>query len=100
MRQFDGAVLDALDVDSYVICWMALILYIQLKVPHLVDDTRQLLVRQAQEDAIIDIDNKYDITAIENTLIDERLLEVDLLQFVDQLTIPNSTSLFLTIQIG
>ena len=100
MRQFDGAVLDALDVDSYVTCWMALNLYVQLKVLHLVDDTRQLLIGRAQEDTIIDIDNKYDITAIENTLIDERLLEVDLLQFVDQLTIPNSTSLFLTIQIG
>ncbi len=79
---------------------MALILYVQLKVPHLVDDTRQLLVGRAQEDAIINIDNKYDIISIENTLIDERLLEVDLFQFVDQITIPNSSSLFLTIQIG
>ena len=81
-------------------CWMALILDVQLKIPHLVDDTRQLLIGQAQDDASVDIDNKYDITTIENTFIDERLLEVDLLQFVDQITIPNSSSLFLTIQIG
>ena len=79
---------------------MAFILHVQLKISHLVDDTRQLLVGQAQTDAIIDIDNKYDITMIENTFIDERLFEVDLLQFVDQITIPNLSSLFLTIQIG
>ncbi len=62
---------------------MALILNVQLEIPHLVDDTRQLLIGRAQEDAIVDIDNEYDITTIENAVIDERLLEVDLLQFVN-----------------
>jgi hypothetical protein len=36
-------------------CWMALILDVQLKIPHLVDDNGQLLVGQAQEDAIVDV---------------------------------------------
>ncbi len=76
---------------------MALILNVQLEIPHLVDDTGQLLARQAQEDAIVDVDNEYDITTIENSVINERLLEVDLLQFVNQITIPNLPSLFLTI---
>jgi hypothetical protein len=62
---------------------MALILDVQLKMPHLVDDTGKLLVGRAQEDAIVDVENEYDITTIENAVIDERLLEVDLLQFVN-----------------
>jgi hypothetical protein len=62
---------------------MALILDVQLKIPHLVYDTGQLLIGQAQEDAIIDADNEYDIATIENAVIDKRLLEVDLLQFVN-----------------
>ncbi len=83
MRQFDGAVVNALDIDSYVIRWMALILDVQLEIPHLVDDIGQLLVRRAQEDNILDVDNEYDITTIDNAVINERLLEVDLLQCVN-----------------
>ncbi len=79
---------------------MALILDVQLEILHLVDDIGQLPIGQAQEDAIVDVDNEYDITTIENAVINERLLEVDLLQFVNLITIPNLSSLFLTVQIG
>ncbi len=54
------------------------VLNVQFKILHLVDDTWQLLIWRVQEDVIIDIDNKYVITLIENTFIDERLLEADL----------------------
>ncbi len=62
---------------------MALILDVQLKIPHFIDDTRQLLVGWAQDNAIVNVDNEYAITTIENTVINERLLQVDLLQFVN-----------------
>ena len=60
---------------------MALIINVQFEILHIVDYTRQLLVGQAQEDAIVDLDNEYKITTIENTVIDERLLELDLVYF-------------------
>jgi hypothetical protein len=76
---------------------MALILDVQLEIPHLVDDTGQLLVGQAQEDAIIDVDNEYDVVLIKYTIVNQGLGEVDLPQFLNEVLVPHAARLFLSI---
>ncbi len=44
---FNGAVFDALAIDSHVICWMTLIFDVEIEISQFGDDDGQLLVWRA-----------------------------------------------------
>jgi hypothetical protein len=78
---------------------MPLIFDVEIEIAHFCDYAGQLLVWQAKEDTIVDINNNDYVTAIEDTIVNLRLFEVDLEEFVDEITVPNSPSLFLNVHI-
>ncbi len=71
LGQFNDAVLEFLDTNSYIIGGVALIFNGQLEVTQLVDDVTQLLVRWSQEDSIIDVYNENDLIPIKDAIVNK-----------------------------
>jgi hypothetical protein len=54
-RQFDGAILKLFDVNIDIFGGMPLVFYVQVEISQFCDDAGYLLVRQAQEDSIVNV---------------------------------------------
>ncbi len=95
--QLDGAIAEAFDCYANVVGWMALVFDIEVKILEFGDGVGDLLFRWSKEDAIIDVDNEYDVVLIKYTIINQGLGEVDLPQFLNEVLVPHAARLFLSI---
>ncbi len=95
--QLDGAIAEAFDCYANVVGWMALVFDVKVKILEFGDGIGDLLFRWSEEDAIVDVDNEYDIVSIKYTIVNQGLGEVDLPQFLNEVLIPHAARLFLSI---
>jgi hypothetical protein len=95
LSKFVGAITCLLDIDSDIVSRMSLIIDIESCVLEQLDDQCQSVIVCAREEYVIYINNKYDIIMVEDTFIDLRFLEADLLQVDYHVLIPNLSGLLL-----
>ncbi len=95
--QLDGAIAEAFDCYANVVGWMALVFDVEVKILEFGDGVGNLLFRWSEEDAIVHVDNEYDIVLIKYTIVNQGLGEVDLPQFLSKVLVPHAARLFLSI---
>ena len=76
---------------------MALIFDIQVKVLDFNDGLRDFVVRWTKKYA--DIDDEDDVVTVENAIVDKRLGEANFAELFNEISIPNSSSLFLSVEV-
>ncbi len=62
--QLDGAIAEAFDCYANVVGWMALVFNVKVKILEFGDGIGDLLFRWSEEDAIVNVDNQYDVVLI------------------------------------
>ncbi len=72
LSKFIEAVTMFLDADSYIICWVTLILDVESQALDFLDCLKKLCIIISQEDTIIHVDHKNDVTAEEDTIINQQ----------------------------
>jgi hypothetical protein len=95
--QLDGAIAEAFDCYTNIVGWMALVFDVEVKILEIGDGVGDLLFRWSEEDAIVDVDNEYDVVLIKYTIINQGLGKVDLPQFLNEVLVPHAAHFFLSI---
>jgi hypothetical protein len=72
LSKFIEVVTMFIDADSYIICWVALILNVESQTLDFLDCLKKLCVIISQEDTIIHVDHKNDVTVEEDTIINQQ----------------------------
>jgi hypothetical protein len=99
VNNFVGSILVVLYIDTDIVHRMALIFNIEVESFELFDGEWDLIIELAHENAIIDVDNKNNVSALENTFVNQWLLETNAQQLLNQVLVPNLTSLLLAIKV-
>jgi hypothetical protein len=99
LGKFIGAVAKFLDADSHIICWVALILNVESQFLDFLDCMLKLGIVITQEDTIVHIDHGNDVTAKEDTIINQQRSVAQWGEHVHQELIPYPSSLLLTIDV-
>ncbi len=76
---------------------MALVFDVEVKILEFGDGVGDFLFRWSKEDAIVNVDNEYDVVSIKYTIVNQGLGEVDLPQFLNEVLVPHAARLFLSI---
>ncbi len=72
LSKFIEVVAMFLDADSYIICWVALILNVDTQALDSLECSWKLHIIIAQEDTIIQVDHENNVTAEEDTIVNKR----------------------------
>ncbi len=95
-----GSVLQLPNVHSYIVCGMALVFKLEPQALELLDSCLELLLAVPKGDAVIDVDDEDDVPPVKDTVINERLLEADAGQLLDQILVPHSPRLLLPLDVA
>ena len=88
------------NIHLHIISRMSLVIHIKTNILEFLDDISKLVIIIVQENKIIKINHDNDFTSVKGTHINERLLDANIPEFLNNVSIPKPSCLLLTIQIG
>jgi hypothetical protein len=95
-----GTVLQLPNVHSYIVRRMAPVFKLGPQSLELLDSCLELLLAVPKGDAVIGVDDEDDVPPVKDTVINEQLLEAETGQLLDQILIPHSPRLPLSLDVA